>query len=278
MRSPYAHARITGVDLSAAREASGVIAVFSGADFAAEQGSLPCAWPVTEDIVLPEHPAMAVDTVRYGGEIVAAVVARDRYAAADAVELIDVSYEPLEPVLDMEAALAARLAEGARGREQVVHLDAGQRRHGRGVPRRARGARAHVPAAAADPVGDGAARRGLRAGRRRVHDVDAPPRSRTCCGSCSPLSRASPSSKLRVIAPDVGGGFGSKLQVTAEEVLALLLARKLGRPVKWTESRSEGNVAVHHGRDQIQRIRIAAEPTGGSARSTSTCSRTWART
>jgi carbon-monoxide dehydrogenase large subunit len=104
-RSPYAHARITGVDLSAAREASGVIAVFSGADFAAEQGSLPCAWPVTEDIVLPDHPAMAVDTVRYAGEIVAAVVARDRYAAADAVELIDVSYEPLEPVLDMEAAL-----------------------------------------------------------------------------------------------------------------------------------------------------------------------------
>jgi len=68
--------------------------------------------------------------------------------------------------------------------------------------------------------------------------------------------------QLRVIAPDVGGGFGSKLQVTAEEVLALLLARKLGRPVKWTESRSEGNVAVHHGRDQIQRIRIAADADG----------------
>ena len=71
-----------------------------------------------------------------------------------------------------------------------------------------------------------------------------------------------PEQQIRVIAPDVGGGFGSKLQVTAEEVLALLLARKLGRPVKWTESRSEGNVAVHHGRDQIQRIRIAAESDG----------------
>ncbi|HEX6519906.1 MAG TPA: molybdopterin cofactor-binding domain-containing protein, partial [Streptosporangiaceae bacterium] len=105
LRSPYAHARITRVDVSAAKNASGVIAAFSGADLAAEQGSLPCAWPVTEDIVLPDHPPMAVDTVRYGGEIVAAVVARDRYAAADALESIDVDYEPLEPVLDMEAAL-----------------------------------------------------------------------------------------------------------------------------------------------------------------------------
>ena len=71
-----------------------------------------------------------------------------------------------------------------------------------------------------------------------------------------------PEQNIRVIAPDVGGGFGSKLQVTAEEVLALLLARKLGRPVKWTESRSEGNLTVHHGRDQWQRIRIAADRDG----------------
>src|ERR1700749_1146170 len=71
-----------------------------------------------------------------------------------------------------------------------------------------------------------------------------------------------PEHKLRVIAPDVGGGFGSKLQVTGEEVLSLLLARKLGRPVKWTESRSEGNVAVHHGRDQLQQLRLAADARG----------------
>src|SRR5262249_59082119 len=105
VRSPHAHARITSVDVSAARAASGVLAAFSGADLAAEQGSVPCAWPVTEDIVIPDHPPMAVDTVRYVGEIVAAVVARDRYTAADAVDLIDVTYDPLDPVLDMEAAL-----------------------------------------------------------------------------------------------------------------------------------------------------------------------------
>src|ERR1700729_2257761 len=90
LRSPYAHARITRVDLSAAREAPGVIAAYSGADFAAEQGSLPCAWPVTPDIIIPAHPPMAVDEVRYVGEIVACVVARDRYTAADAIQLIDV--------------------------------------------------------------------------------------------------------------------------------------------------------------------------------------------
>jgi len=105
LRSPHAHARITSVNLDAARAAPGVFAAFSGHDVAAEQGSLPCAWPVTADIVIPDHPPMAVDTVRYAGEIVAAVVARDRYAAADALELIDVEYEALPPVLDMAAAL-----------------------------------------------------------------------------------------------------------------------------------------------------------------------------
>src|SRR6516165_12231330 len=105
VRSPMAHARITRVDVSAARSAPGVIAAFSGSDFAAEQGSLPCAWPVTPDIVIPPHPPMAVDEVRYVGEAVACVIARDRYAAADAIASIDVDYEPLPPVLDMRTAL-----------------------------------------------------------------------------------------------------------------------------------------------------------------------------
>jgi carbon-monoxide dehydrogenase large subunit len=261
VRSPYAHARITGVDLSAAREASGVIAVFSGADFAAEQGSLPCAWPVTEDIVLPEHPAMAVDTVRYAGEIVAAVVARDRYAAADAVELIDVSYEPLEPVLDMEAAL--------RPDSPKVH-EAGNKSYSWTL------ANGDMDAAFRDaPV---VLERTYR--QQRLIPCAMEPRAVVCAPVGGEYTMWSATQiphilkimlalvtgiseqQIRVIAPDVGGGFGSKLQVTAEEVLALLLARKLGRPVKWTESRSEGNVAVHHGRDQIQRIRIAAESDG----------------
>src|SRR5450755_4545855 len=105
LRSPFAHARITSVDVSAARSEPGVIAAYSGADFAAEQGSLPCAWPVTPDIVIPAHPPMAVDEVRYVGEAVACVIARDRYAATDALNAIEIDYEPLEPVLDIRTAL-----------------------------------------------------------------------------------------------------------------------------------------------------------------------------
>ena len=261
LRSPSAHARITSVDVSAARQAPGVMAAFSGADFAAEQGSLPCAWPVTPDIVIPDHPPMAVDTVRYAGEIVAAVVARDRYAATDALELIDVSYEPLEPVLDMEAALqpgSPKVHEAgnksftwpfgngdieAAFRDAPVVVERTYRQQ-RLIPS-AMEPRAVVCA----PVGDE---------YTMWTSTQIPHVLRVMLALVTGIGEH----QLRVIAPDVGGGFGSKLQVTAEEVLALLLARKLGRPVKWTESRSEGNVAVHHGRDQLQRIRIAADADG----------------
>jgi aerobic carbon-monoxide dehydrogenase large subunit len=261
LRSPHAHARIASVDVSAARGAPGVFAAYSGADFAAEQGSLPCAWPVTPDIVIPEHPSMAVDTVRYAGEIVACVVARDRYMAADALELIDVTYEPLEPVLDMEQALADGAVQlHAAGNKCYTwpfgngDIDAAFRdapvvvtrtyRQQRLIPS-AMEPRAVVCAPVADEY-------------TMWTSTQIPHVLRVMLA----LVTGIPEHKLRVIAPDVGGGFGSKLQVTAEEVLALLLARKLGRPVKWTETRSEGNVAVHHGRDQIQRVRIAADADG----------------
>ncbi|MBV9856502.1 MAG: xanthine dehydrogenase family protein molybdopterin-binding subunit [Streptosporangiaceae bacterium] len=261
LRSPLAHARITRADTSRAREATGVIAVFTGADLAAEQGSLPCAWPVTPDIVIPQHPPMAVDTVRYAGEIVAAVVARDRYAAADALEAIDVDYEELPPVLDMEEALAEGspkvheqgnksfvwpFSNGdieAAFRDAPVVLERTYRQQ-RLIPS-AMEPRAVVCA----PVGDEFT---LWSATQIPHVLRV----------MLALVTGIPEHKLRVIAPDVGGGFGSKLQVTAEEVLALLIARRLGRPVKWTESRSEGNLAVHHGRDQIQRIRVAAGADG----------------
>jgi carbon-monoxide dehydrogenase large subunit len=261
LRSPYAHARIRSVNVDAARNAPGVFAAFAGTDFAGEQGSLPCAWPVTEDIVIPDHPPMAVDTVRYAGEIVAAVVARDRYAAADALELIDAEYEPAEPVLDMEAALrpdSPRVHEAGNksytwtfengdmaaafdGAPVVIERKFRQQRL---IPE-AMEPRAVVAAAVGDEYTIWSA-------------TQIPHVLRVMLA----LVTGIPEQNLRVVAPDVGGGFGSKLQVTAEEVLALLIARKLGRPVKWTESRSEGNVAVHHGRDQIQRIRIAAEADG----------------
>ena len=134
VRSPFAHAKITGVDLSGARGVPGVVAAFSGADFAAEQGSLPCAWPVTEDIVIPPHPPMAVDEVRYVGEAVAVVVARDRYVAADAVAAVDVDYEPLPPVLDMREALKEGSPKVHEAGNKELRVDVRQRRHRRRLP------------------------------------------------------------------------------------------------------------------------------------------------
>src|SRR5215467_4515925 len=261
LRSPYAHARITSVDVSAAKQLPGVIAAFSGADFADEQGSLPCAWPVTEDIVIPPHPPMAVDEVRYVGEAVAVVVARDRYTAADAMTLVDVSYEPLPPVLDMRTALDEgspkvheagnksfewNFANGdidAAFRDAPVVIERTYRQQ-RLIPS-AMEPRAVVATCVSDEVT-------LWSSTQIPHVVRV----------MLALVTGIPEQSIRVIAPDVGGGFGSKLQMTAEEVLAVLITRKVGRPVKWTESRSEGNLTVHHGRDQWQKIRIAADRDG----------------
>jgi carbon-monoxide dehydrogenase large subunit len=261
LRSPFAHARITSVDVSAALNEPGVIAAYCGADFAAEQGSLPCAWPVTPDIVIPAHPPMAVDEVRYVGEAVACVVARDRYTAADALAAIEIDYEQLPPVLDMKTALDADSPKVHETGNQSFDFVFGN---------------GDLDAAFRDaPV---VIEREYR--QQRLIPAAMEPRAVVC--SCVDgeftlwsatqiphvlrvmlaLVTGIPEQNIRVIAPDVGGGFGSKLQVTAEEVLAMLMTRKLGRPVKWTESRSEGNMTVHHGRDQWQTLRIAADRDG----------------
>jgi carbon-monoxide dehydrogenase large subunit len=260
VRSPFAHARITSVDVSAAKDMPGVIAAFSAADFG-EQGSLPCGWPVTEDIIMPPHPPMATDEVRYVGEAVAVVIARDRYEAADAVAAVDVNYEPLPPVLDMRAALedgSPKVHEAgnkcyvwpfvqgdidAAFRDAPVVVERTYRQQ-RLIPC-AMEPRAVVASWVADEV-------------TLWSSTQIPHVLRFALGAFFGI----PEQNIRVIAPDVGGGFGSKLQVTAEEVLAVLVSRKVGRPVKWTESRSEGNLTVHHGRDQWQRVRVAADRDG----------------
>jgi carbon-monoxide dehydrogenase large subunit len=261
LRSPFAHAKITRVDVSGARGMPGVIAAFSGADFAAEQGSLPCAWPVTPDIVIPPHPPMAVDEVRYVGEAVAVVVARDRYAAADALATIDIDYEPLPPVLDMRTALEAdspKVHEAGNKSYEWVFANGDMDAAVSGAPvvlERTYRQQRLIPCAmeprsvVASWVGDEVT---LWSATQIPHVL------RFALSAFFGI----PEQNIRVIAPDVGGGFGSKLQVTAEEVLAVLVGRRLGRPVKWTESRSEGNMTVHHGRDQWQQIKIAADRDG----------------
>ena len=261
VRSPMAHARITSVDLSAARAAPGVIAAFSGADFADEQGSMPCVWPVTEDIVMPAYPPMAVDEVRYVGDIVACVIARDRYAAADAAAAVEADYDPLPPVLDMRQALSegspkvheagnkcyewvltnGDIDAAFRDAAVVIERDYVQQRL---IPNPME-PRATVAMYEADEVTLWSA-------------TQIPHIARVLLA----LTTGIPEQDIRVIAPDVGGGFGSKLEFIAEEVLTVLAARKVGRPVKWAESRSENSMASHHGRDQLQRIKIAADADG----------------
>ncbi len=261
LRSPYAHARITSVDVSAALNEPGVIAAFSGADFADEQGSLPCAWPVTPDIIIPNHPPMAVDEVRYVGEAVACVVARDRYAAADALAAIEVDYEQLPPVLDMRTALdeaSPKVHEAGNKSFDFVFpqgdLDAAFRDAPVVIERTYRQQRL-IPSA----MEPRAVVCSVVGGEFTLWSATQVPHILRVMLA---LITGIPEQNIRVIAPDVGGGFGSKLQVTAEEVLAVLIARKLGLPVKWTELRSEGNMTVHHGRDQWQRLRLAADRDG----------------
>jgi aerobic carbon-monoxide dehydrogenase large subunit len=261
VRSPFAHAKITRVDVSGALGQPGVIAAFSGADLADEQGSLPCAWPVTPDIVIPPHPPIAVDEVRYVGEAVAVVVARDRYAAADALAAIDVDYEPLPPVLDIRTALdegAPKVHEAGNKSYEWVFANGDMEaafRDASVVLERTYRQQRLIPSpmeprsVAAQWVGDQVT---LWSSTQIPHVV------RFALAAFFGI----PEQDIRVIAPDVGGGFGSKLQFTAEEVLAVLIGRRVGKPVKWTESRSEGNMTGHHGRDQWQRIRIAADHDG----------------
>ena len=266
LRSPMAHARIDRVDVSAALERPGVVAAFSGADLAGSLASLPCAWPVTEDMVHPDHPPVAVDEVRHAGDPVAVVVARDRYTAADALEAVEVDYTPLPPVLDLEAALAedAPLVHAGKGTNRCYDwpLRTGEdfaavRERAEVVVKRRYLQQRLVPSAM-EPRAVVAAPLAASGEYTLWTATQIPHIARIMLAMVTGI----PEHKLRVIAPDVGGGFGSKLQVYGEEAVALAVARKTGRPVKWTESRSENFLATHHGRGMIQDIELAATREG----------------
>ncbi len=273
LRSPYAHAKIRAVSVGAAADAPGVIAAWTGADFP-EQGGLPCAWPIAADMKSPVRLPIAVDTVHCAGEIVAVVAARTKAEAVDAAELITVDYEPLPVVLDMEAALA----EGS----PLVHPDLGTNQNAVWVFDSATagtgGNVVDALAAAESDPDQVVVERVFR--QQRLIPAFMEPRSTVVDPTSEQitmwsatqiphvmrvliaLSQGIPEHKLRVIAPDVGGGFGGKLQLTPEEVVTLLAARKLNKPLKYTETRSESLMSAHHGRDQIQRLRISARRDG----------------
>jgi aerobic carbon-monoxide dehydrogenase large subunit len=274
VRSPVAHARITGIDTDEARRLPGVLGVFTARDLGAEEIPLPCSWTIVPDQKAPQRPPLAVDAVHFAGEGVAVVVARDAATARDASELVVVDYDDLPPVLDMEAAVAegATLLHPDLGTNASAHyvFDSAESGTGESADRL-------IAAAQADPESI-VVRRRYRQQRLipafmepRSVVVDPTGEQVTIWSSTQvphfvrifmSLLTGIPEHKLRVIAPDVGGGFGGKLQVTPEEVLCTLAAQKLGRPVKWTETRSESLVSAHHGRDQIQDITLAARRDG----------------
>ena len=276
VRSPYPHARIAKVSLDAARSAPGVVAAFSGADLAGHwAGSMPCAWPVTEDIKMPPHYPLAAEEARFQGDGVAVVIAETRALAVDAAELVEVDYESLPAVANVEKALepGAPLVHADLGTNQcyVWKLDSGD-------PQGAiDGAEVVVTRRYVQPrlIPNAIEPRGVLAQVGPTDEVTLWSATQIphIIRFTMPLVLGIPESKVRVIAPDVGGGFGSKLDVYSEEYLAVTLARRLGRPIKWTESRSEGYQATIHGRDVVHELTFAATKDGTitAVKSEATC-------
>ena len=266
LRSPHGHARIRGVDTSRARGAAGVVAVFTAADTESGLKCIPCAWLLPNaGLNIAPYRALAPDVVRYVGDAVAVVVAESDYQAYDALELIDVDYEPLPAVVDPNLAAAdgaPQLHPEAPG-NLAFHwvLDGGD-----------------VTAAfqSADVVV-----------RDRIVQQRLIPTAMETRGAVAQFTPATgeltlwnttqnphivrfimsavtgvPEDKLRVVAPEVGGGFGSKIAQIQGDFIAAFCSMKLGRPVKWIETRSENYQSTTHGRDHVQDVELAATKDG----------------
>ncbi|MFQ6012074.1 MAG: xanthine dehydrogenase family protein molybdopterin-binding subunit [Thermoplasmata archaeon] len=266
VRSPYAHAKILGVDLKAVRGRPGVVGAWSGRDLQDALGPLPTEVGMEEaGLKRPPYPAVAVDRVRYGGEAVAVVVASDPYALQDALESVTVRYEPLPVVLNQEEARkegAPQLHEEAPDNLAFRwHLEGGDVE---GVFREAdvvveqRIVNQRLQPAALEPRA-AVALWEAEGGRLTLWVTSQNPAThRRILARVVGIAEAD----LRVIAPDVGGGFGSKIAVYPGEAVVCHLARRLGRPVKWVETRAENFQVTTHGRDHIQNVRLAARTDG----------------
>src|SRR5574341_2333909 len=264
LRSPHAHARIVSVGASAARRLDGVVAIFTGAELKDQIGTIP----TTADnptLRIPKHYVLAVDKVCYVGEGVAVVVAENHYAARDALDLINVDYEPLPVVIDAEKALTPG--------SPVIHSEWPDNLAFSWQQEQGEVAKAFTQA---DKV----------VKQRLVHQRMAPIAIETRGVLASYSADANeltvwtstqiphllkthlaqmlkfPEERVRVVAPDVGGGFGSKLNVYAEEALLGYLTLKLNRPVKWIEERRENIQATIHGRSQIGEVEAAVTKDG----------------
>src|SRR4051795_12821858 len=263
VRSPEAHAKITSIDTSAAAAQPGVIAVYTGHDLDLE-APLPMAWvPPGVDVLNPPHWAIAKDEVHHVGDPVALVIGSDRYGVVDAAEQVYVEYEPLPVVVDIEQALedGADLVHQDLGTNKCHEwslgggdLDAGFAQADVIVERRVVNHR--TAGAAIEPRGVLA---DYRAGSLTLTSSTQVPHFLRLFLA---LQLGISEERIRAIAPEVGGGFGSKLQIYGEEIALAWASRKLERPIKWVESRSEGMLATHHGRDQVAYVKMGATREG----------------
>ncbi|HEV7456221.1 MAG TPA: xanthine dehydrogenase family protein molybdopterin-binding subunit [Roseococcus sp.] len=270
LRSPHAHARIKGVDTAAASAMPGVAAIYTSADLAAI-GGIPCGWQIHNKdgtpMAEPKHPVLAEGKVRHVGDPVAVVVAETRQQARDAAEAIHVDYEVLPASVTMTQAQAPgapavhddnpsnlcydwhigdkAMTDAAFA--AAAHTVVFETTNNRLVPN------AMEPRAA---IGD----YDTTTGEHTLYTTSQNPHViRLLMGA---FVLQIPESKLRVVAPDVGGGFGSKIYHYAEEAIVTWAAAKLGRPVKWTADRSESFMSDAHGRDHISRAELALDAEG----------------
>lgn len=259
LRSPVAHARIAGLDLEAARAFEGVEGVFAVGDLGLPPLVSPCETP---NSFSPPRPLLAEGVVRFVGEPIAAIVAASRYSAEDALETIGLDLDPLEPLSDPWRALeddALRLHDHSSNVYVESRLERGDVdeafaraaavversfRHGRcaAVPIEPRGV-------VAQPDGDGL---------RLWSSTQGPHKLQLGVAEILGLPRV----RVRVVCPDIGGGFGLKAHVYPEEIVVAWLALRLGRPLKWTEDRAENLLASSHARDQHLRVRAAGDAEG----------------
>ena len=272
LRSPHAFAKIKKIDLAAAKAAPGVVDIFTGADMAADSiGGLICGWAITSKDgsphKAPPHNSLAVDAVRHVGDQVAFVIAESLQQAKDAAELIEVDYEILSPVTNIAKALAP-------GAPQVHEEAPGNLCYDWELGDKAAVDAAFAKAAhvskldlvnnrlSPNPMEPRAALGEYDMGSDELTLYTTSQNPHVARLIMSAFLGIAPEHKLRVVAPDVGGGFGSKIFVYAEETTTIWAARKINRPVKWTSDRSEAFLTDAHGRDHVTHAELATDADG----------------
>jgi carbon-monoxide dehydrogenase large subunit len=266
LRSPYAHAKLTRIDVAPARGAPGVLAVYIGADIKDRVVPVPCAWnPPNCNLKTPPHPLLAYDKVRYVGDGVAMVVAESRAQARDALDLIEVDYDPLPAGVDPEKMtqsgapqLHAEVPKNIAFTWVVAGGDADKAFAEAEVVVKQRIVQQRLlPTAMECRAAVASYNRGT--GQLTLWATSQNPHIHRFL--CSVMLKL-PEHRIRVIAPEVGGGFGSKIPAYADEALVGLASMDLGRPVKWAEDRSENYKATIHGRDHIEYVELCGTRDG----------------